>query len=199
MTYDLEKLSWRVAERKKRFLTVLALYALMAAVGIALLFIDNKTVVFIGVVVIIVAVFAVSRHISRSRPGYLFSKEQRGINVKEHEYIANAPRGLSPRRAFMLRAKTYSNSGNASARTARVRQAYVYLRLDDGNVIILDGLTSLHTDIYEIGDELLRPAGARYPIVIGRDVKNQPCPLCGRINAASELACAGCGLDILKQ
>jgi hypothetical protein len=199
MTYDLEKLSWRVAQRKRRFFTTLAVYAFVAAIGGVMLFADNKTVVFLGVIIVIFALAALIGHVSRSGVAYLFSGECRGINVKEHEYVANAPRGLSPSRAFMLRAKTYSRSGNPGPRTARVRQAYVYLRLPDGNVIILDGLSSLHTDIYEIGDELLRPSGARYPIVLNRELDRQPCPLCGRINGRDNMECASCGLDIIRR
>ena len=196
MTYDLEKLSFRIAEKKRRFFIGISLYALLAIVSVPLMLTGEKTVVFTGALLLILSILLALRHISRYDPAILFSKEKRGVNGKEHEYVQNAPRGLSPRRAFMLRAKTHSGSGNAGPRTARVRAAQVYIRLEDGNVEILEGLSSLQTDIYEIGDELLRPAGARYPVIVSRSAKRMPCPFCGRINSEGDQQCAACELPI---
>ena len=50
----------------------------------------------------------------------------------------------------------------------------------------------------EGGRLVLQYAGTRFPIVVSRDVKRQPCPLCGEVNDKSLAECRGCGLGIVK-
>ena len=198
--YDLEKLSWIIERKRNRFKIFLAFYCALLAAGVILFFIEEKTVAFIGAVLVIAAVILIVKHIGAYSPSILFSGEKRGINIKEHEYVANIKRGLSGRAVVAKHvANGGSKSGNARIRRPHVRSAYVYISENNGNVTILDGLTSLQTDVYEIGDELLRPSGSRYPIIVSRDTAKQPCPLCGRINTMDQSKCSSCGLEILKK
>ena len=198
--YDLEKLSWIIDARRKRFKLWLALFIAMLIVGIALFVFGEGNIAFYGIIVGIVAFALFADLWRRYSPTVLFSREIKGVNIKEHEYVESAGGGYTVRRGIAVRGgRTHSNSGHAKSRRPHVRSAYVYVKLDDGNVVILDGLNSNHTDIYEIGDEILRPAGARYPIVLNRDVEKQPCPLCGRINGMDLDGCAFCGLSIIKK
>lgn len=198
--YDLEKLSWIIEARRKRFKLWLALFAVMLIAGAVLFIVGDDNIALYGIIVTVAALVLLGDLWRRYSPTVLFSKEIRGINIKEHEYVESPKGGYTVRRGIAVRGgRTYSNSGNAKSRRPHVRSAYVYVKLDDGDVRILDGLNSNHTDIYEIGDEILRPAGARYPIVLNRDVEKQPCPLCGRINAMDLDGCAFCGLSIIKK
>ena len=198
--YDLEKLSWIIDARRKRFKLWLALFVAMLIAGVVLFIIGEDNVAFYGIIVAVVALALFLDLWRRYSPTVLFSGEIRGINIKEHEYVESARGGYTIRRGVAMRGgRTYSNSGNAKSKRPHVRAAYVYVKLENGDVLILDGLNSNHTDIYEIGDEILRPAGARYPIVLNRDVEKQPCPLCGRINAMDLDGCAFCGLSIIKK
>ena len=198
--YDLEKLSWIIADRRKRFKLWLALYVCIFIAGAVLFFFEDKNVVFVGIILAVISIFLTVRLWRRYSASVLFSKEIRGVNIKEHEYVQSARGGYSVKRGFAMRTvKTHSNSGNAKSKRPHVHAAYIYVREENGNVVILDGLTSRQTDIYEIGDEVLRPSGARYPIVMSREPDRQPCPLCGRINGMDEESCPSCGLTILKK
>ncbi len=201
--YDLEKLSWIIEAKRKRFKILLALYICLVIIGAVMFFIGEMNVVFYGIIIVIIAVALIFKLIRSYSPGILFSLEKRGILIKEHEYVANIKKGLSGRAVVAKRTSgPHSSTGNARSRRPHVRSAYVYVRDESGNVLIFDGLTSLHTDIYEIGDEVLRPAGARYPIITvavdNRKIEKQPCPLCGRINEMSKTECGACGLAINK-
>ena len=198
--YDLEKLSWIIADRRKRFKLWLTLYVCVFIVGAVLFFFENKNVMFSGIILAVISIFLTVRLLRRYSPTVLFSREIRGVNIKEHEYVQSARGGYSVKRGFAMRTvRTHSNSGHAKSRRPHVRAAYIYVREENGDVVILDGLTSRQTDIYEIGDEVLRPSGARYPIVISREPERQPCPLCGRRNGMDEACCPSCGLDVLKK
>lgn len=198
--YDLEKLSWIIDARRKRFKLWLGLLAAMLIAGVLLFIIGDDDVALYGIIVAVTALALLGDLWRRYSPTVLFSREIRGVNVKEHEYVESAGGGYSARRGPAMRGiRTHSNSGHAKSRRPHVRAAYIYVRLESGDVVILDGLNSNHTDIYEIGDEVLRAAGARYPIVLNRDVEKQPCPLCGRINGMDAEGCASCGLSIIKK
>ena len=198
--YDFEKLSWRIDEKRKKFKICIVIYILLFVAGVVMFFAGDDNVAFLGIIVDLVSIFLFANVWRTYSPTVLFSEEIKGVNIKEHEYVQSVKNGLSMRKNFALRgAKTYSNSGNAKSRRPHVRAAYVYVRMEDGDVAVLDGLTSLHTDIYEIGDELFRPAGARYPVIISRNAEKQPCPFCGRINDMDSLECQSCGLSILQK
>ena len=53
-------------------------------------------------------------------------------------------------------------------------------------------------DIYEDGDILVKYAGTRFPVIVSRDAKKQPCPICGEVNDESREECRVCGLGIVK-
>ena len=199
--YDLEKLSWIIEARRKSFKLWITLYAVIFVAGVIVFFAGGEDVALFGIIAVLVAIFLTVKLWRKYSPGVLFSREIKGVNIKEHEFVQSARGGYSMKRgiATRLRVSTYSNSGSAKSKRPHVRSAYVYVRLDSGDVTILDGLTSLHTDIYEIGDELMRPSGARYPVVLSREIEKQPCPLCGRINSMKKDECASCGLSIIKK
>lgn len=198
LMYDLEKLSWRVDALRKKFKISATVFGIIMLIGAAMLFVKAREVQFFGGVIIAAGIILTIRLIGKYSPTVLFSADVKGISIKEHEYAAVKVARVSAGRVTRFRSGTGSNDGLAKSNRPHVRSAAVYLRLENGDVMLIDGLTSLHTDIYEIGDELLRPSGSRYPIVLSRDIEKQPCPWCGRINSMKDHACQRCGLDILK-
>lgn len=198
--YDLEKLSWRVEARRRKFKILAAVYSVMTAVGLALAFVNKNQVRMWGFILLGAGVFLFIRLITKYSPLLLFSPDIKGISIKEHEYVATkVARAPTGRVTIFRNAGGGSNAGSAKAKRPHVRAATVYVRLEDGEVATFDGLTSVQTDIYEIGDELLRPSGARYPIILNRDTEKQPCPWCGRINTRESFECGNCRLSIIPK
>jgi hypothetical protein len=198
--YDLEKLSWRVESRRRKFKILAAVYSIAALIGLALCFINKNQIRMWGFILLMAGVFLLIHLINKYSPSLLFSPDVNGISIKEHEYVAaKVARAPTGRVAIFRNSGGGSNSGNAKAKRPHVRAATVYVRLEDGEVATFDGLTSIQTDIYEIGDELLRPSGARYPIILNRDAEKQPCPWCGRINVRESFECESCGLSIIPK
>lgn len=199
MTYDFEMLALRIQKRKKAFLT--RLYAVLALVVLSLCVIVynlDKTATFIAGAVIFVSLLYMCFSWMKQNPAVLFSKEIEGVNVKEHEYIERVSQGLlkgTSRRPLLPH--TYANRKSGVPR--HLIRGTVYLRLPNEDVTSWSGLFPKHMDIYEEGDTLYKPAGARFMIVTSREVKEQPCPLCGAINTKENKECHGCGLLIVHK
>ena len=189
MRYDREELQRRVQDKREAFIktTVIILLFMLAAVALLLVYKDT-TVTFICAVSIILSVVLIAYSVKKNAPLILFSKDIRGINVKEHEYTT----------VGRTRSSRWLGRYTVGKVTKSNIHSIVYLRLDDGDVIAVDGHMQVHTDIYEIGDELTRYAGCRYLVVTSRDAEKNPCPLCGTVNRKGADACSGCGLGIMK-
>ena len=194
MTYNKEDITKRVKKKQRDFITkaIISFLGIAASSAIAFIFSD-VTVVFIGVVAVIGFCVYLFKTVKRYRPAIIFSKEITGINIKEHEFVVtNRRTTFSARRSFYrIRPKTFTGG---KTRTKPPTSAIVYLKLPDGDVTFIDKLTNAQTDEYEIGDTLYKYPGTRYPIIVGRAVKAQPCPICGTANKASEERCITCGL-----
>ena len=54
--YDLEKLSWIIEAKRKRFKILLALYICLVIIGAVMFFIGEMNVVFYGIIIVIIAV-----------------------------------------------------------------------------------------------------------------------------------------------
>ena len=200
--YDLEKLSWRIEAKRRKFKILASVYSIMAIAGFLLTIINENKIRMGGFVLIGAGVFLFIHLINKYSPMLLFSPDIKGISIKEHEYVATRVARASSAAGRSIAFRNTgggSNAGNAKSKRPHVRAATVYVKLEDGNVAAFDGLTSLQTDIYEIGDELLRPSGARYPIILNRDTERQPCPWCGRINSRESFECEVCGLSIIPK
>ena len=192
MTYDLYELRTRVREMRTRFIrmSVVLLFGIVAAV-ISAIMLKGTTERFVAATLCIILLVGFVRNVAKSHPVSLFSREIRGKNVKEHEYV------IRGRRAYSRYLGFYKSRGQDTGEPRGVIGA-VYILEDTGDVTIVDHLHKSHTDIYDDGDRLLKPGGARYPIIIGREVKRQPCPLCGEVNSADDMKCKACGLGIIK-
>ena len=154
---------------------------------------------FAFAVLTVIAVVLLVRLWKRSAPSVLFCRRLEGVNIGENEYSTSGrvPAGGRYRPAGM----TYTPRVSRASSNTRPRglKGAVYLRFDDGNVTEIRDLPIAHTDIYEQGDRLLRHAGTKYPVVLSRDVKEQPCPICGQVNSTDRFSCSRCGLTMDKQ
>ena len=194
MTYNKDDIAKYVKKRRRDFIFKIVcslLFVLISSLVIALF--PEMTVIFVCVVIIIISVFYAIKTLKRYQPVLLFSEELQGENVKEHEFVVTNRRlSFGGRRSFS-RFKPVAYSSQRS-RTKPPTSAIVYIKLPCGDVTYLDGLSGAQTDIYEIGDTLYKYPGTRYPIILNREVKAQPCPICGTANKASEEKCITCGL-----
>ena len=213
MTYDLKELKRIVEIKRKSFLTRFFGLILSTAAFVAVIaFSQNKTHILISGICIFATLILGERLFSKTSPKILFSKEIKGENIKEGEYEimkrgSYTVTGLQHRQAGSRTIGTRSGAAPIAPKTRANRKAFhknmhfsgeLYLKQADGNIALLTGLYPTHLEIYEEGDVLLKPAGCKFPIVISRDAKRQPCPICGEVNADERNSCAGCSLTILK-
>lgn len=198
MKYDLADIAKRVQKRKNDFLGRIIAYALVALGAIlgAVLVPERKFVVPAGVI-IVVLIFAVSKLLKKYKPSVLYSGEVSGVNIKEHE-IMGVREGKPIYRRFPNTPHNYSNHKNGDYPKHKIRGS-VYMLLDDGNIFEVANLNVSQLEFYEDGDKMVKPAGARFPQVVGREVDRQVCPICGRINRVGVDACLSCGLLVLKE
>ena len=194
MRYDEEKISWIVADKRRvfkiRFYIIAAL--MLGSLAVCIINISDYLSVLCAMIEFPLMLF-LARLIKKHDARVLLSKEIRGKNIKEYEYaISGRPRTTVFRRANV--AHTFANRASSPMRL----NGTVYLELEDGNVTSISGLYKSHMDIYEDGDMLIKYAGTKFPIIVGREVKKQPCPICGEVNDSSRDACKACGLGIVK-
>lgn len=195
MTYNRRQIDARVRATRKSFITALAILTFLFVIDTVLLLLVREITVtffcFVGIAAI--AVLTV-RTMKKYKPSVLYRKEIRGINVKEHEYVTT--RRLWSAYGSRFAFSRVGTNKHTNQRTKNPTHAIVYLRLEDGNIAVIEGLTNAHTDEYEYGDELLCIEGTRYPIILGRKLKKQPCPICGTVNSSTESRCICCALEI---
>ena len=197
MLYDEEKISWIIADRRRAFNIRLSLIAgaMLCALVISIInFTDYLTVLCL------MAEFPLMLMLAGLLKKYdakvLMRGEVRGKNIKEYEYAVNSGKGGAGR--IYRRVNTPMTYGNRRATAPTRINGTVYLELDDGNVTSISGLYKSHMEIYEDGDILVKYAGTKFPVVVNREVKKQPCPICGEVNDNSRDACRVCGLTIVK-
>ena len=186
MKYDIDDVALRVEAQKNRFKKVLIICAILIAASLVIsVSFPMTTVVFLCVVSIIGTVVYFLRYLLKNNPIITFSKGFRGTNVKEHEYVTAGTR--------------FTRYGGISYRYIPSRhKGDVYIKRDDGEIVVVDHLPKKHLDIYEIGDMLMCYPGTRYPNVEGREVREQPCPICGYVNCEGIERCEICGLKAAK-
>ena len=186
MKYDIDDIALRVEARKNRFKATIAASTLLIVASVLIAaFYPETTVVFLCAVAILGAVIYLWRYLKNNNPMIVFSKGFRGTNIKEHEYVTAGTR--------------LTRYGGISYRYIPSRhKGDVYIRRDDGEIIVVSHLPKKHLDIYEIGDDLVCYPGTRYPNVDSRETKEQPCPICGYVNSDRFEKCEKCGLKITK-
>ena len=194
MTYDLSELKARTDKTKRNFLFhfILSIIVIITALILFLVINNNTLKLITGALALCASVFLFF-YIDKKRPAYLFWREICGTNIKETEYETHAAKTGLPVASYRA-GRNYNLLRKHSANL----KASVFLREEDGNVTEIRGLSPAHTELYLDGDTLCKPKSAKFPMIMGRDVEAQPCPLCGKINSSNESACTNCGLGIIK-
>ena len=150
----------------------------------------------------VLLLFALYKIFDVQSPSIWFSKEIRGVNIKEDEYVSRKTPGpgLSWRQVGGPASPQpfAPNTGANRRRTPPNIRSRVYLQLEDGNIVTISTLYKSHTELFVEGDTLLKYAGTHFPIVVSREMQKQPCPICGEVNDMSADACHNCGLSIIK-
>ena len=186
MKYDIDDIALSVEALKRRnkitFITCIALVLLSIFIGISY---PDTTVVFVCTLVVIVSCVYLLRFLKRNNPLITFSKGFRGENIKEHEYVTGGTR-------------LYRYGGLRYRYNPQRHKGDVYIRLENGDVAVVSHLPKKHLDIFEIGDTLVCYPGTKYPNVDSRDVKEQPCPVCGYVNRKGDEVCERCGIKVQK-
>lgn len=57
----------------------------------------------------------------------------------------------------------------------------------------LTGISLEAASAYSIGDRVLAVAGTQYPIILERESRIIPCPICGKVRPYTSKKCDGCG------
>ena len=201
--YDSKEIEKMVKQKRKMFITEFAIIiTLMIAALILLILNINSSVTFICIVAELLLLFAIYKIFDVQSPSIWFSKEIRGVNIKEDEYVSRKTPGpgLKWRQVGgpASPAPIAPNTGANRRRTPPNIRSGVYLQLEDGNIVTLSTLYKSHTELFVEGDTLLKYAGTHFPIVVSREMQKQPCPICGEVNDMSVDACHNCGLRIIK-
>lgn len=201
--YDSKEIEKTVKQKQKTIITEFAIIiALMIVASIFLIVNINSTVTFICIVAELALLFAIYKIFDVQSPSIWFSKEIRGVNIKEDEYVSRKTPGpgLSWRQVGgpASPAPIAPNTGANRRRTPPNIRSRVYLQLENGNIVTISTLYKSHTELFVEGDTLLKYAGTHFPVVISRELQKQPCPICGEVNDMSAYACNNCGLSIIK-
>ena len=201
--YDSKEIEKIVKQKRKMLVTEFTIIiALMIAALILLILNINSPVTFICIVAELVLLFAIYKIFDVQSPSIWFSKEIRGINIKEDEYVSRKTSGpgLSWRQVGGPASPQpfAPNTGANRRRTPPNIRSRVYLQIEDGNIVTLSTLYKSHIELFVEGDTLLKYAGTPFPIVVSREMQKQPCPICGEVNDMSDDACNNCGLSIIK-
>ena len=186
--YDIDDIKLRV-ENAKRELYVRSLVStfLLVLAILAIILKPETTVIFVSVLAGIIVAIIYIRYLSRHPLSVVFSKELRGKNVKEDEYVISGSTRVTRWGGIMY---SYSRAR---------RRGDVYLHLENGDYTMITRLPQPLLDIYDIGDTLVRYAGTRYPVVLDRDAPRMPCPICAEINESGRESCRGCGLKMIPR
>ena len=202
--YDSLEIKNRVSKKRRLIIIEFSIvFSVMAVLLVLIIANLNAVLSFISIIVELVLLFVIYKIFDVQSPGIYFSREVKGVNIKEDEYISRKTPGTglgwrqigahAPPQPFA------PNTGANKKRSAPSIKGRVYVRLENGDVKEISFLHKAHTDLYTEGDTLLKYAGTCYPVIINRNVREQPCPLCGEVNDMSESCCRSCGLAILNQ
>ena len=177
--YDERDLKLKISKKRQRFVIYLIIALGVLSAGILLMALRlGDTAFFLGIILIITSFVFISNLCAKSSPRVLFSKKVIGKNIKEDIYEVYVRRGvaLRPRQVGMPYGGTplsHTKMAKASLRSS------VYLKLDNGDVKEIRGMRVEHVELYEDGDVLIKFAGTKYPVIVGRKSERQVCPLCG--------------------
>lgn len=200
MIYDLDQLFTILKKRREGFILRLAVALLLMVLSFVLILLDiNDALSFALIAFEFIGIYFIYRLFVLYKPFILFSREVRGENVLEDEYIGARKINYFGRyHEFGGKVRLFHTGANRKPINDSTIRSKVYIKEENGDVVCLSDLYKSSTDIYEIGDILVKYAGTKFPVVVSRTVERQPCPLCGEVNFLEAEECAACGLKSKK-
>lgn len=185
--FNFEDVRERLLARRKRFVCAISIHSVIgvSAFALTLIFINDIVVSFLGSVTFILSAILLSKVVERAKSLGVFRREISGKIIKVHVSAAVNSSRLGGRYAFRpkLTEKIY---------------AYVAIEAKEGEVDIVEGLSSAQAQYFMEGDEVICLSGSKYPIILsgGRERENALCPICGRLFFENEKRCISCGIDV---
>ena len=142
MTYDLAQLHSIINKRRVGFLIRISVSLLLMAIACVLIFSDiHDTLTFLMIVFEFIGVFYIYRIFVGYAPFVLFSREIRGENVLEDEYIGVRKINYFGRyHEFGGKVRLFHTGTNRKSVNADAIRTKVYLKEENGNVVCLSDL-----------------------------------------------------------
>lgn len=193
MKYDLSELRDRVKKERMHLAIKISIVVFLMIVGGVIAIVNfDRSVTLICIAVQFPLLICLVNLWNRSQGKIIFSREVSGEIIKKYEYgIQND--GAPPIFRWVNTPNTYANRKTHP----RVLNGSIFIKQKNGNIKEIRGLYKTHLDIFEEGDAIVKPAGVKFPLLVGRNVSEHPCPYCGESNSAEDKMCCHCGLKIL--
>ncbi len=166
-----EKHIYDVAARRRRtdfLITSVIFLVFIAAAGVAIFFVrQNPIGVAVGCVCIVWLIYSFVKSMKKLPPiKTIFSKEFAGeITAIDYTVPKN---DRSVKKAIITVKK-----GNESTK--------------------LTGISLEAASAYNVGDQVLVIAGTQYPMILERESRIIPCPICGKVRPYTDKKCNSCG------
>ncbi|MBE6634911.1 MAG: hypothetical protein E7617_01750 [Ruminococcaceae bacterium] len=143
--YDSKEIKRIVKQKREMLITEFAIITTLMIAALILLILNiNSTVSFICIVAELALLFAIYKIFDVQSPSIWFSKEIRGVNIKEDEYVSRKTPGPGLRwRQLGVPASPEPiapNTGANRRRTPPNIRSRVYLQFEGGNIITISTL-----------------------------------------------------------
>ena len=172
MPIDLLKTETKAKEEKVDFIIKIALLSIIMVICIlVIIFLFYNTVaVIVGTASFFWLGYSLGKTWKSSNPKALFSKEYKGT--------------VAGTRIVKLDSKI--------PKKRPTYEGIIAVRLENGELVRLEGLEKEATESYKSGDTVYHIAGTRYPLVTSRAPLYFPCPICGSMRNRREGKCRRC-------
>ena len=180
---------------KKRLITNLLLKALLslafASVVILLVIYSIFPVIFFGCIFALIAVWMLGRLVDEKIPcAYTFCRVS-GRIAKVYINTETVVHTTFVRIRFEKLRKDAERD---------VTSGILFIQKRNANITPLgiEDYSHRHFNHYEVGDEVIRLVGSRFPIILSRTDEEWICPICAEFNNADEHSCKNCNLIVKK-
>ncbi len=166
-----EKHIYEAASRRRRtdfLITSVIFLVFIAAALVAIFFVrDNLIGVAIGAVCLVWLIYSFLKSMKKIPPvSVMFSGEVSGV----------------------ITAIDYTVPKNDRA----IKKAIITVN-SDGKSVKRAGISLEAASTYKVGDKVLIVAGTQYPMILERESRIVPCPICGKVRPYTDKKCDKCG------
>ncbi len=192
MNTRLEELKKLLKQRRLAFCIKLASFVAISALSVVIyvLFNEELSAFIAALAVLVFCVFQIGV-LFKTKTVKIFGKERRGTVVNKGERTRVLDRNFVGGVGFRAdRVREFSHD------MTRVIISTLYIEDKNGKVWHSCELDEDQTEFYEVGDEVVVLAGAKYPLVLNEPKSRQKwlCPICGTVSPDG-VDCPRCGLE----